>query len=180
MTATPARPPGAGPGTGPETRSAPRTAARRAGRPALTALAVLTALVTAATAACDGDREATPELAVHGAYVPEPVPDRPAAGFLTIDNTGDADDVLTGATSPVAGSVEIHETVDGTMRAVDALPVPADGRLRLSRGGTHLMLLDLTRRLTEGDTIRLTLHFEHSDPVELRVPVRSATHTGEE
>ncbi|MGP4114209.1 copper chaperone PCu(A)C [Streptomyces sp. 4N509B] len=157
------------------------------------ALALAAALLTAATAtACgggdgggggDGDGGGdggTPELTARDAYVPEPITGDVAAGFLTIDNTGDADDALTSVTSDAAGTVEIHETVDNSMRRVDELPVPADGELVLSRGGNHLMLLDLTRRPTEGETLPLTLHFRHSEPITLRVPVESPTHTGQE
>ncbi|MGP3969821.1 copper chaperone PCu(A)C [Streptomyces sp. 6N223] len=130
--------------------------------------------------ACSGADAATPDLTVTGAYIPEPLSGDMAAGFLTIDNAGDADDTLTSVTTDLAATVEMHETVDHAMRPVDSFPVPADGRLRLDRGGSHLMLLDLTRRPAQGDTATLELHFAESDPITLRVPIESATHTGEE
>jgi copper(I)-binding protein len=142
--------------------------------------AAILATLAAATAltACSGADAATPELTVTGAYIPEPVSGDMAAGFLTIDNAGDADDTLTGVTSDLAATVEIHETIDNAMRPVDSLPVPADGRLRLDRGGNHLMFLGLTRHPTQGETATLTLRFAQSDPLTLRVPVESPTHTG--
>ncbi|ARQ69686.1 copper chaperone PCu(A)C [Streptomyces marincola] len=120
-----------------------------------------------------------PELTTSGAFVPEPVSGDMAAGFLTISNTGGTDDTLVSVTSDVAGTVEIHETVDNAMRQVDGLTVPAGGEARLSRGGDHLMLLDLSRELVEGETVGIELHFETSDPIALDVPVEATTHTGE-
>ncbi|MEO3751793.1 copper chaperone PCu(A)C [Streptomyces sp. B6B3] len=154
-------------------------------RPARTAILVAVAAVAAGTlvaglVGCSGDDQGTPELHTSGAYVPEPVSRDVAAGFLTIENTGDADDRLTSVTSDAAGTVEMHETVDNAMRPVDSLPVPAGGTLRLNRGGNHLMLLDLDRELTEGDTISLELHFAEAEPLTLDVPVEAPTYTGEE
>jgi periplasmic copper chaperone A len=159
--------------TSARTRSITRT------RTAAAALATLTAL-TGALTACSGADAATPDLTVTGAYIPEPLSGDMAAGFLTIDNAGDADDTLTSVTTPLAATVEMHETVDNAMRPVDSFPVPAGGQLRLDRGGNHLMLLDLTRRPAQGDTATLELHFAESDPITLRIPIESATHTGEE
>jgi periplasmic copper chaperone A len=145
---------------------------------AMTGGAAVTALALA-LAACGGD-DAAPELTAGNAFVPEPVTGDMAAGFFTIENTGDADDTLTSVTSDAAGAVEMHETAGNAMRPVDSFPIPAGGQLRLSRGGNHLMLLDLPHKPTEGDTLSLELHFEESDPIILRVPVESATHTGDE
>lgn len=120
--------------------------------------------------------EAGPDLEVTGAYMPEPVLTDMAGGFLTVQNTGEEDDRLTKVTSDLAASVEIHETEDGTMQRIDSLPVPAGGELRLSRGGDHLMFHDLERRPTEGDTVQITLHFAHHDPIDLDVPVEATNH----
>ncbi|RBM05632.1 copper chaperone PCu(A)C [Streptomyces sp. PT12] len=150
------------------------------------AAAALTAALTAALAlsACGGgggDDEAAspPELSARGAFIPEPTTADLAAAFLTVENTGGTDDALTSVTSDIAGTIEIHETVDNAMRQVDSLPVPAGGELDLARGGNHLMLMDLTSQPVEGETVALELHFETSDPIALDVPVESATHTGE-
>ncbi|MDT0267164.1 copper chaperone PCu(A)C [Streptomyces sp. DSM 44915] len=157
--------------------------ARRAGLPAL-ALAAATALLAtgcggADEAAADGpDAGGAPELSVTDAYLPEPVNPEVAGGFLTVHNAGDADDTLLSASSELAGTVEIHQTVDNAMRRVDGLPVPAGGELLLERGGAHLMFLDLTEAPVEGDTVSVELRFEVSEPLTVEVPVASATHTG--
>ncbi|SFD20568.1 copper chaperone PCu(A)C [Streptomyces aidingensis] len=147
--------------------------------------ALLLALAPTAAACADGDGDGGgggggPELTVADAFVPQPVNDDLAAGFLTVRNTGDADDALVSATTPAAASVELHRTVDNAMRQVDSLPVPAGGTLELRRGGDHLMLVDLSTTLTEGDTVTLELRFRTSDPLTVEVPVESATHTGQD
>ncbi|UCM89167.1 copper chaperone PCu(A)C [Streptomyces marincola] len=143
-------------------------------------LAASLALTACGTEEDDSDDSGSaPELATSGAFVPEPVSGDMAAGFLTISNTGGTDDTLVSVTSDVAGTVEIHETVDNAMRQVDGLTVPAGGEARLTRGGDHLMLLDLSRELVEGETVGIELHFETSDPIALDVPVEATTHTGE-
>lgn len=65
-----------------------------------------------------------PELTVTGAYIPEPATEDMAGGFLTVENAGDTDDTLLSATSDIADSAEIHETVDNAMRRVDSSPSP--------------------------------------------------------
>jgi copper(I)-binding protein len=71
---------------------------------------------------------------------------------------------LVGASSPVAGSVELHEMrMEGDlmkMRAVPRLPLPAGKPIVLKPGGYHLMLYDLRQQLQEGTRIPLRLEFE--------------------
>ncbi|MFJ8541731.1 copper chaperone PCu(A)C [Streptomyces sp. NPDC093586] len=142
-------------------------------RPAVAAAAVIGALVLAG---CDGSgSDAAAELSVEAAYMPQPVSDTMAAGFLTIANKGDAEDELTSVTS-AAGEVTVHETVGGTMKRVDRLPVPARGELVLESGGNHLMFEKLTHRPEQGETVSVELHFAHSDPVTVEMPVKPATY----
>ncbi|MFF2374411.1 copper chaperone PCu(A)C [Streptomyces xiamenensis] len=147
---------------------------RRAAR-AATSLALALTVLTA----CSSDGGGEPELTAAGAYVPEPITADMAAGFLVIENTGEADDTLTSVHSDLAGSVEMHETVNNAMRPVDSFTVPAGGRLSLERGGSHLMLLGLSHQPAEGETLSLELRFEKSEPITLDVPVRATTYTGE-
>ncbi|HJS38545.1 MAG TPA: copper chaperone PCu(A)C [Burkholderiales bacterium] len=82
------------------------------------------------------------------------------AGFMTLKNAGNADRVV-GASSPVAGRVEMHVTVrEGDvmrMREVKGFDVPASGSFELKPGGAHLMLVDLKRALKKGEKVPLTL-----------------------
>lgn len=124
---------------------------------------------------CGAGGPAGADLSVSGAYVPRPVSDTMAAGFLTITNDGDAEDELTSVTSD-AGEVTVHRTVDGAMRQVDSLPIPAHGELALRSGGDHLMFEKLGQRPEEGQKLSVELHFADSDPVTVEMPVKSATY----
>ncbi len=148
-----------------------RRCAARGRRLALAAVAAL-ALPLSACGASDG-----PDLTVEGAYMPQPVTDELAAGFLTVVNDGDRAAELTGVSSDLAARVTVHETVDGTMRPAASVDVPAGGRLTLESGGTHLMFEDLTRRPAKGETVTVELRFKDADPVTVDMPVQSATYT---
>ncbi|MFH0243283.1 copper chaperone PCu(A)C [Streptomyces sp. HK10] len=147
---------------------------RRALGPALAAV-----LLTAGTAACGTSGDDTspgPELTVEGAYVPEPVTADRAGGFLVVRNDGDTADRLVSAASDLSDDVQIHETSGGRMRRVDSLPVPANGTLELSRGGNHLMFMDLEHKPAEGEKVSVELRFEKSDPITVEVPVEAVNH----
>ncbi|MEU2386133.1 copper chaperone PCu(A)C [Streptomyces sp. NPDC012461] len=143
------------------------------------ALAVAGALVLTGCGGSDSggkDSGGTPDLSVGSAYMPQPVSDM-AAGFLVITNKGGAADRLTSVDSDVAGSVTVHETVDGSMREVDGLDIPANGRLVLESGGNHLMFEELKRKPKEGQKVSVELRFAQSDPVTVEIPVKAATYT---
>ncbi|RYH02733.1 DUF1775 domain-containing protein [Salipiger sp. IMCC34102] len=105
------------------------------------------------------------------------LPNQPVAGsFMTITNTGAADDVLIAVSSPAAGRMEVHEmAMDGDvmrMRELDGgLPIPAGETVTLAPGGFHVMFMDLAGPLVEGDSVEVTLTFETSGDVSLTVPV---------
>ncbi|PAK26944.1 hypothetical protein CJD44_07285 [Streptomyces sp. alain-838] len=146
------------------------------GRPALGAVTVIGALVLTGCGGSDsGSSGSGADLSVDAAYIPQPVSDSMAAGFLTITNKGDAEDELTSVTSE-AGDVTVHETVDGTMKEVDRLPIPAHGELVLESGGNHLMFEKLKQQPEQGQTVSVELHFAHSDPVTVELPVKAATY----
>jgi copper(I)-binding protein len=138
--------------------------------------ALAAALALAGGLALAGCGGGPPRLTAYGAYIPQPVTGKMAGGYLTVKNTGGTADKLTSVTSPLAGRVEMHTTVDQQMKHVDALTVPADGTLELGRGGNHLMFTNLTHKPVQGDTVRVELHFEQSGPITLKVPVRATNY----
>jgi len=103
---------------------------------------------------------------------------RQGAGFLTILNTGAAADRLVSASSPVAGRMELHTHIrDGDvmrMRPVEDIPVPAGGSVTLQPGGLHLMFMGLTRNVTAGETIPVTLRFAEAGEVTVQLRVEAA------
>jgi copper(I)-binding protein len=99
-----------------------------------------------------------------------------AAGYLTIRNAGGADRLVS-ASSPAAEKVETHVTLkDGDvsrMRQVKGYDVPAKGKLELSPGGSHLMLVNINAPLKEGDRVPLVLKFETAGEVKTELAVRA-------
>ena len=99
--------------------------------------------------------------------------------YMTIDNKGAADDALVRASSPVAGSVQIHTmTMDGNvmrMHEVAGVDLPAGKRVALAPGGYHLMLVGLRKPLAEGTRVPLTLTFAHAGSIDVEVAVESMT-----
>ena len=102
---------------------------------------------------------------------------RTGAGFMQLKNAGAADRVV-GASSPVAGRVEMHITVrEGDvmkMREVKGFDVPAKGSFELKPGGAHLMLMDLKRPIKKGEKVPLTLKLEKGGELKLELVAEEA------
>lgn len=101
---------------------------------------------------------------------------RSGAAFMLIENIGDQDDRLIGASSPAAQKTELHTHREegGVMKMIhveEGLAVPAGETLILQRGGNHVMLMGLKESFEQGKTIPLTLIFEKSGEIALEVPV---------
>ena len=101
-----------------------------------------------------------------------------AAGYVTIVNGASTDDRLLSASSPRAAHVDVHEmSMDGAimrMRPVaGGLAIPAGATVTLSPGGgLHLMFMGVTQPFVEGETIPVTLTFEHAGDVAVELRVR--------
>lgn len=98
-------------------------------------------------------------------------------GYLKVVNAGDTPDRLLGASSPAAGRVQIHRTVekDGTTTMVhqaDGVAVPANGSVRFAPGSYHLMLMGLESPLEADARVPVTLRFERAGVVEIELEVR--------
>lgn len=110
------------------------------------------------------------------------IPERPAAAYAKIMNSGNEDDRLIAASSPAAGRVELHthlmENGIARMRPVEAIEVPAGGAAELKPGGNHIMLFDLAEPLKKGDKFPLTLTFEKAGAVEVTVNVEALAGNG--
>lgn len=136
---------------------------------------VLSLLLTVVLSAC-GSTSAAPT--VTGAWVRPPMgADLPAAGYATIVG-GSAADALLSASTPVATSVEVHETMAGAsgmtgMQPVGRIDVPAGGTVKLEPGGYHLMLMGVKEELIVGGKVEITLTFEKAGRITVQAEVRA-------
>jgi copper(I)-binding protein len=108
------------------------------------------------------------DIEVKDGWVRATVSGQKASGaFMTITSAKGA--VLTGGSSPVAKTVEIHEMkTEGDvmkMRAVPRLELPAGKPVDLS-GDHHIMFMGLNKELKAGDKVPLTLKLERSGKPE--------------
>jgi copper(I)-binding protein len=104
-------------------------------------------------------------LAISGAWIRVIVPSRPAAGYFKLANDGDADQALTGASSPGCGNVMLHKsvTVDG-----------AD-KMEFAPHGYHLMCMKPTDQLKPGEVVPVTLTFESGASLTANFEIKGAT-----
>lgn len=127
--------------------------------------------------ACGGDADGP---VISDARVGEPT--GPNAGlYFTVEGYG-TEDSLVSASTDVAATVELHETVmgdDGTMgmRPVTGYPLPASGQLVLEPGGLHIMLMDVDP-LVAGTTIEVTLTWEKAGEIPITADVVEPAETG--
>ncbi|MDQ3145083.1 MAG: copper chaperone PCu(A)C [Pseudomonadota bacterium] len=107
---------------------------------------------------------AVPSIEVRDAWARATAPGQSSGAiYATLVNAGGDDDQLIGAAAPVAAMAMLHsnETVNGVarMRMLPALPVPAEGTVKLEPGSTHMMLQGLRAPLVAGERVALTLRF---------------------
>lgn len=127
-------------------------------------------------------------IVVEDAYARASTPTaKSGAAFMVLMNTSDQDDRLIGAKSDVAARVELHthrEIADGVMKMMEVeegFAIPAGGTHMLARGGDHVMFMGLNEPFADGDTVAVTLVFEHAGEVAVEIPVdlnRKPTHGG--
>lgn len=131
------------------------------------------ALLLASTAAAAAD-----PITIGNAYShPTAAPGVPGVGFFTLTNAGKKADRLLAASSPAAGSVEIHQSKveNGVMqmRAVTkGVALPVGKPVAFAPGGLHLMLFDLRAPLVAGEKVPVTLTFEHAGAVKTALQVQ--------
>jgi copper(I)-binding protein len=115
-------------------------------------------------------------IVVRDAWIREPPPRSPAAGYLVIENRGGEPVELVAVATEAAEQTEIHimEYKDDrmTMRQVAGLQVPAGEEVALKPGGAHLMLMELRQPLRDGDEVELVLRFGDGTERRTQMPVR--------
>lgn len=96
--------------------------------------------------------------------------------FMSIENRGTQDCKLTEVSSDAAERVMLHTSmeVDGVMKMThlkDGITVKAGGEHSLARGGDHIMLMGLTQKPEDGQSIALTLDFGDCGQKQVELPI---------
>jgi periplasmic copper chaperone A len=138
--------------------------------------ALLASLLTSAQPAPAAEYSAA-NLTVVGLWSrPTPPAATVGAVYFSITNAGRTADRLIGLSSPVARTVEIHESrmVQGIMqmRAVAFVECPPGTAVKIEPGGLHVMLIGLMRPLEAGMEFPLSLRFRDAGVLTVQVPVR--------
>lgn len=119
------------------------------------------------------------DLSISDAWIRMIVQSRPAAGYFKLANNGDADQSLTGASSPACGNIMLHKsvTVDGAdkMEMVMKVAVPAHDSLEFAPHGYHLMCMKPSADMKPGADVPVTLEFESGATLTADFKVKGAT-----
>lgn len=104
--------------------------------------------------------------------------ERMSGAYLNYTNTLNIADTLLSVSSPVAESIEIHEsysTEDGLsgMRALDEISLKPNETLEMQAGGIHMMLINLKQNLTTHDSVQIQLELKHAGTIARTLPVRN-------
>lgn len=97
--------------------------------------------------------------------------------YMLITNGTATDDTLLSVSSEAADKAELHESYDAgnettSMRPAGEQPIGSGSKLRLEPGGLHIMLMDIQRDLTVGDSVSVDLEFSHVGKKNIIVPVQ--------
>ncbi len=116
------------------------------------------------------------QTVVDDAWVRATVPGQPSSGaFMHI--TATTDSKLVEVKSPVAKTVQIHESKMEndvmSMQAVPSIALPAGKTVNIEPEGYHVMLIDLVGQIKEGDNVPLTLIVEDSKGIKESIEVQA-------
>ena len=100
------------------------------------------------------------------------------AGYVTINNAGTAPDRLIGGSMEAAEGFQIHQmTMDqgvSKMREMkDGVEIKSGETVELKPGSSHIMFVNLKRRLEKGQRVKGTLVFERAGTVDIEYPVEA-------
>ncbi|AMB79668.1 MULTISPECIES: copper chaperone PCu(A)C [Pseudomonas] len=114
------------------------------------------------------------QTVVDDAWVRATVAGQPSSGaFMHI--TASTDSKLVEVKSPVAKTVQIHESTMKndvmSMQQVPSVALPAGKTVAIDPEGYHVMLMDLKGQIKEGDNVPLTLIVEDSKGVKEAIEV---------
>jgi copper(I)-binding protein len=117
------------------------------------------------------------DIEIEGAWVREAPPGmQMLAGYMIVENKTGKELVMTGASSSMFGSIEMHHTIvkDGMARMVQqkSITIPANGKFTFKPKGYHLMLMMPKKELHQGDKVKITLQFSNHKSITETFRVR--------
>jgi periplasmic copper chaperone A len=132
-------------------------------------------LVAGQTSTGAADAAGPGRVSVVDAYVRAPVPPtKLAAGYFTVYNTTSQPDRLLSVQTGAGATATLHvEGAGGAMATMsgNGVDVPAHGRFTLSTGKGHVMIGDLFGPVVAGQTVDMTLQFQHAGTINVVAPV---------
>ncbi|HEX6638551.1 MAG TPA: TonB-dependent receptor [Steroidobacteraceae bacterium] len=104
--------------------------------------------------------------------------------YLSLENRGTTEDALTGASTPAAARVELHQTTfsEGIarMRPLAQVVLPPGRTVKIEPGGVHMMLVDLKHPLEAGTQVPLVLEFRDAGRIEVMLHIEQRDVAGAE
>jgi periplasmic copper chaperone A len=131
------------------------------------ALAALPATAMAAGSSAPLGQPPLPDVHAQNPWFRYAPPNRPAVGYMVLQNTGTGAAILTGASSPDCGALTVHQS-----QGQNDITVPAHGSVAFVAGGDYLMCLRPTLKV--GQRLPLALHFKDGSVLLLIAPVYGA------
>jgi copper(I)-binding protein len=138
---------------------------------------VVAIVVSAAQAADQVKGTAAGEVMISNPYARAATQtQKSSAVYMSIMNNGKTGHAIVRAKGDVSKVVELHTHIEeggmSRMRPVDKIELAPGAATELKPGGLHIMLIDLTRNLAEGDKVQLELEFEDGSKATVAAPVR--------
>jgi hypothetical protein len=130
--------------------------------------ALLVTGLTAPLHAAAGAAAGAGPIAIENAWSRATAPGQAVGvGYMTLVNSGATPDTLLEVSTPMAATVQMHETTmnGGVMRMrelTEGIDLPAKSRVELKPGGVHLMLMQLQAPLEPGTSFPVTLRFRNA------------------
>jgi len=98
------------------------------------------------------------------------------AGYMTVTNKGTAPDRVSCVSDDASAQCQIHTMTmeNGVMKmrpAEGGLEIKPGESVALKPGGNHMMFLSLKHPLEQGQTVKVTLKFDHAGSIDLDCPV---------
>jgi periplasmic copper chaperone A len=101
-----------------------------------------------------------------------------AAAYMTIMNTGTTPDRVSCVSSDASAKCEIHSMTmtNGVMQmrpVQGGLEIKPGETVTLKPSGFHVMMEDLKHPLAQGNTVKITLKFEHAGTIDVDYPIEA-------